>query len=401
MNKALKDMLDKESESSIGNVLDATIDYGYYSSGFAFIDACVSPLGLFPIGALTEVMGAKATAKTTVVLHAIAEAIRANPTNPPVILWNDFENQLHHMRDYALALGVDITAPNFIHRRPTTLEEGCQFILDAIRTGGINFVVIDSNAAMRPKVELDKGMGEVHQKGVRGAAISEFCRNLTSDMSEIAKHGIAPPAVIIINHIYQKLNIGMPTKVPIYDSPGSESIKFYASLRLQLTYKGAEVRQLKNPFTHEIEKIRTCSFIELFVEKCKTSIPHKKVTFAIRYGEGIDPIMSFMKAAINCKIIKKLGNSPRLIYLLSDGTESQSYAGVFALYDFLRDNFDVLFDLAKHQVLSLWAPILKSRLPMVTYAKSIIKNDITLDATDAAFEASPDSTEDPLAISDL
>ena len=389
MNKALKELLKEEAKKSLANVIGATESFGFYPTGFPYIDTCVSVKGLFPRGSLTEIMGLKSTCKTTLVLHAIGEACRKNRDKPPTVWWADFENQLADMRLYAQALGVDITASNFIHRIPSILEDGCQDIINAVRTGGIDFVGIDSNAAMRPRVEEEKGIGETKQKGVRGYLISEFCRNLTGEMSALANKGIIPPAIIIINQLYQKLNIGKasgPPGVKIYDSPGSESIKFFAACRIELKYTGAEVRLITNPYTFDKDKIRVCSFINLFVEKSKVGIPHKKVTFAVRYGEGIDPIMSFIKAAMSINIIKKIGKSPRLIYIKSDGSESSSFAGMFQLYDFLRNNHTVLLDLVLHEKLSIWKYCLASKLPMVTYARGIMEKVITaIDESETTF----------------
>ena len=378
MNKALKKVLVEEAKKSGNKVVNVTESHGFIPTGFPFIDSCVSIKGLFPKGSLSEIMGLKSTCKTTLVLHAIAEAIRYNQDNPPVIWWADFENQLVEMKQYAKALGVDITAENFIHKRPSILEDGCQQIIDAVRTGGLDFVVIDSNAAMRPRVEAEKGLGEVHQKGVRGYAISEFIRNLTAEMSALDEKGITPPTVLIINQLYKKLNIGRtnPNAPPQFDSPGSDTIKFFAACRLELKFAGAEVREITNPYTFTKDKIRVCSFIQLFVEKSKVGIPHKKVTFTVRYGEGVDIVMNFLKAAKTLGVIKKHGNSSRLVYVTSTGQESSSFAGLFQLYDYFRNNPEVLADLAKHEKLVLWDDCLKAKLPMMKYARDLMAQEL-------------------------
>jgi protein RecA len=375
MNNALKKLLDAEASKKESLVVDAAeISHGFHSCGYTSVDQVVSPKGLFPRGAITEVMGLKSTCKTTLVLHTIGHAIaraKADGKPVPIVVWADFENQLLDMKDYALALGVDISNDHFIHLRPSTLEEGTQFIIDVVRTGEAEFVVVDSNAAMRPAKEEENGIGETHQKGLRSLLISEFMRNLTAEMSKISNQGKVPPTVLIINQVYLKLNINGPSfGGPQYDSPGSGAIKFYAACRLEVKSRGHEMRVRTDPYTQEKEKIRSATFIQLFVEKCKVAIPHNKTQFAVRYGEGIDALLSFMKAAITLKIIKK--NGARLSYTYTDGTDSKSRAGFYGLYDYLRANPDEALKIAQHTCLQQWEPILKARQPWVEYARQVM-----------------------------
>lgn len=380
MNKLLQKMLSDEAKKANCSVVrDNEVDYGFVPTYFPFIDFTVSSKGLFPKGTISEIMGLKSSCKTTLVLHALAEAIRDNPDNPPNILWSDFEGQLLGMKPYVQAIGIDITAENFIHSRPAYLEEGCQFIIDAVKTGDINFVVVDSNAAMRPKVE-DKGIGEVHQKGYRSYLISQFIRNLNGEMNALANRGIEPPTVIIINQVYLVLNIGGPPRKgpPSYDSPGSGAIKFYAAARLEVRVRGAEYRMIINPYSLEKEKIKVCSFIELFVEKLKVGVPHRKTKFAVRYGEGVDPIMSFLRAAINAKIVRKKGDSARVVYDDAAGNEVKSFPGLLAFYDFLRDNHNVVLELAQRDSVKQWYSCLCRKLPMVDWAREKMKEQLAL-----------------------
>jgi len=377
MNRELKKLIDKESAESASTVVKACEQsYGFWSTGFSFIDSVVSPEGLFPRGCISELMGQKSTCKTTLALHALSNAIAASQNKPPVIVWADFENQLLDMKKYAAALGVDIGADNFIHIRPTTLEEGSNFILKAVRTGGVDFIVIDSNAAMRPSTEAKNLVGGTHQKGLRSLLISEFIRNLNADMMAVSNSGRVPPTVIILNQVYLKLNIGGPPSFgpPQYDSPGSGSIKFYAAARYELKQTGSEYRKLKNQFTLEDMRIRAATYITLFVEKCKVAIPHNKVSFAVRFGEGVDPLLSFMKAAEKAGIIKK--NGARFSAILPDGNTTSSYAGFYGLYDALRADHALAIKIAENSEVRQWHSILSARMPWVEYARKVMVADI-------------------------
>jgi len=377
VNEKLRKLLEVETKSSVSKVVSASEQsYGFVSCGFHFIDCCVSPNGLFPKGAVSEIMGLKSTCKTTLVLHVLSHAIaiaKHNNKPMPVIVWADFENQLLDMKQYAAALGVDIAAENFIHIRPSTLEDGTNFILNSVRTGGVDFVVVDSNAAMRPSVEAKNLVGGTHQKGLRSLLISEFMRNLTGDMSEVSNSGRVPPTVIIINQVYIKLNIGGPPRAgpPQYDSPGSGAIKFYASCRLELKAAGFEYRTVKDLFTFESEKVKSASYIKLFVEKSKVSIPHKRTQFVVRYGEGVDPVFTFLKAAAKVGLITMKGSS-RFVY---EGS-SKSYAGFFGLYTFFRENPDELLVLASNEKVKHWKPILEARIPWFQFAQQVMKDTI-------------------------
>jgi protein RecA len=356
----------------LGGAAPADVDHGFFKTGFPFIDRVVSEEGLFPRGGIVELMGLKSTCKTTLALHAIGEAMRAN--KDLVVWWDDYESQLQGMADYAKALGVDITSPNFIHNTPITLQEGGNAMEKAVLTGGVDIFVVDSTASMRPAQEMDNDLGDTKQAGLRGKLISELLRNITANLNQVIKQGDKPPAIIFINQLYQRLDIKNPNLPPMYDSPASNALKFFASARVELKVKGFEKRKVLNPFTLEKEDTRVATLIEAMAEKNKVGVPFQKAYFCVRYGEGVDPIMSFMKAAMVARVIRNKGNSSRMEYAI-DGNVSDSHASMLHLHDFLRDNHDIVIKLSEQDpALSVWTKCLKNKLPMVSYARKVMAN---------------------------
>jgi recombination protein RecA len=248
------------------------------STGSLELDAALGVGGL-PRGRVVEIFGPEASGKTTLALHAIAEAQRAGGTCAFV----DAEHALDPK--YAETLGVN--TEDLLISQPDTGEQALDITEVLVRSGAIDVVVIDSVAALVPRAEIEGEMGDAHV-GLQARLMSQALRKLTAAISK------SRTCVIFINQIREKIGVmfGNPET-----TTGGRALKFYASVRLDIR----RIAAIKDGDTV------VGSRVKVKVVKNKVAPPFREAEFDIVYGEGISRASSLIDLGTQQKIIEKSG----------------------------------------------------------------------------------------------
>jgi recombination protein RecA len=237
--------------------------------------------GGYPRGRLIEIYGPESSGKTTLTLHAIAEMHRQGG----IAAFIDAEHALDVT--YARRLGVDVD--RLLVSQPDYGEQALEIADALIRSSGVDLVVIDSVAALVPKVELDGEIGD-QQVGLQARMMSKAMRMLTGITHRTGS------TVIFINQIRQKIGVqfGSPET-----TTGGNALKFYASVRLDVRRIG----KVKDKDAEDAIGART----RVRVVKNKMAPPFRKAEFEIRYGDGICREAELVDLGIEAAVIKKSG----------------------------------------------------------------------------------------------
>jgi recombination protein RecA len=280
--KALQLTLDKlEKAYGKGTVMklgDTAIEeMDVISSGSVSLDLALGVKG-FPKGRIVEIFGPESSGKTTVALHAIAEAQKAGG----VAAFIDAEHAFD--RFYAEKLGVD--TENLLVSQPDNGEQALEIADNLIRSGAIDILVIDSVAALTPKAEIEGEMGD-SQMGLQARLMSKALRKLTGSINK------AHTCCIFINQLREKIGVmfGNPET-----TTGGNALKFYASLRLDIR-KASQIKE-----GDEVIGTRT----KVKIVKNKVAPPFKKAEFDIMYGEGISKVGEIVDLGVELGVIKKV-----------------------------------------------------------------------------------------------
>jgi recombination protein RecA len=247
-------------------------------SGSLGLDLAVG-IGGLPRGRIIEIYGPESSGKTTLALHAIAEAQRRGGT----CAFIDAEHALDPI--YARKLGVDVD--NLLISQPDAGEQALEIADTLVRSGAVDILVVDSVAALVPRAELEGEMGDSHM-GLHARLMSQALRKITGSVSR------SNCMLIFLNQIRMKIGVmfGNPET-----TTGGNALKFYASLRLEIRRIG----QIKE--RDEVVGNQT----RVKVVKNKLAPPFRQVEFDIMYGEGISKVGELLDLGVKAAVVEKSG----------------------------------------------------------------------------------------------
>ncbi|WP_028245111.1 recombinase RecA [Pseudoclavibacter soli] len=278
-------------------------------TGSIALDAALG-IGGLPRGRIVEIYGPESSGKTTVALHALANAQKAGG----IAAFVDAEHALDP--EYARKLGVDID--QLLVAQPDTGEQALEIADMLIRSGSIDVIVIDSVAALVPRAELEGDMGDSHV-GLQARLMSQALRKLTGALAQ------SKTTAIFINQLREKVGVffGSPET-----TSGGKALKFYASVRLDIR----RIETLKDSGNAVGNRTR------VKVVKNKMAPPFKQAEFDILYGEGISREGSLLDFGVEHEIVRKSG-----AWYTYEG--EQLGQGKENARQFLKDHADIATDI--------------------------------------------------------
>jgi recombination protein RecA len=281
----------KGSVMKLGDRMAGAEGVEVISTGSIALDSALGVGGL-PKGRIVEIYGPESSGKTTLALHAVAQAQKKGG----LAAYIDAEHALDP--EYARKLGVDVE--NLFISQPDSGEQALEIADQLVRSGALDIIVVDSVAALVPKAEIDGEMGDSHV-GLQARLMSQALRKMTATISKTGT------CVVFINQIRMKIGVmfGNPET-----TTGGNALKFYASVRLDVrsiqSIKGSTGDPLVAAKDEDASVIGKKTKVK--VVKNKVAPPLKLATFDIMYGEGISRTSELVELGTQLEIIQKSGS---------------------------------------------------------------------------------------------
>lgn len=294
-----------------------TMDIDTISTGSLSLDIATG-IGGYPLGRIIEIYGPESSGKTTLAIHAVAEAQKIGLKAAYIDAENAFD------REYASALGVDVNRLYFA--QPDCGEDCLDIATKLISSGKIGICVIDSVAALIPKAELEGAMGE-SRVGLQARLMSQALRKMVGIIKK------SNCLCIFINQIREKIGVlfGNPET-----TTGGNALKFYASMRLEVR-KSSQIKD-GDEATANLTKVK--------IVKNKCAPPFRKAEFEIEYGKGINKFNEVIEMAINLDIIHKSGS-----WFSYDNTKIGQ--GKQTVIEILKDNPELFEEIEQQIILTI------------------------------------------------
>lgn len=311
--EAARQQIDKQfGKGSLMKLGDnpANLDIACISSGSLLLDEALG-VGGYPRGRIIEIYGPESSGKTTLALHAIAEAQKAGG----IAAFIDAEHALDPT--YAKKLGVN-TDELWISQ-PDTGEQALEIAESLVRSGAVDIIIVDSVAALTPQAEIEGDMGDSHM-GLQARLMSQALRKLTGILAK------SNTTIIFINQIRMKIGVmfGNPET-----TTGGNALKFYSSVRI-------DVRKIESISKGADDIVG--NRVRVKIVKNKVSPPFKKVELDLLFGEGISYTASILDAALKYNMVEKSGSW----YAYNGEKIGQGRDNAIA---FLKDNKDIADEL--------------------------------------------------------
>ncbi len=289
----------------------APSDIETISTGSLSLDLALGVGGL-PRGRVIEIYGPESSGKTTLCLHAIAEAQKAGGSAAFI--------DAEHALDVGYAKKLNVNVEELLVSQPDTGEQSLEITETLVRSGAIDLIVVDSVAALVPRAEIEGEMGDSHM-GLQARLMSQALRKLTGSISK------SQTTLIFINQIRMKIGVmfGNPET-----TTGGNALKFYSSVRL-------DIRRIES--IKEGQEV-TGSRVRVKVVKNKTAPPFKQAEFDIMFAEGISKVGELVDLGVDKRVIEKAG----AWYSYKEDRLGQ---GREAVKTFLKSNPDIAQDIER------------------------------------------------------
>ena len=355
-------LLKQEGEGAVMSLAGEVAPIPYIPTGSFLLDI-ITGVGGLPQGRIVEFFGPESSGKSTV-LSSCASQCQKVLKKP--VLYCDYEHAIDVR--YMLAQGVDLSEEWFIYSTPDTMEQG--FRIAEAYMGIAGLIVIDSVAAMIPEAEDLGSIGNTHAGGIALPA-----RVMSSGLKKLvpacSKSGTT---LAFINQVRTKLGV---TGITTETTPGGKALKFYSSMRVKFKPIGTAKGNVLNPVTGKMEPGIVATKVQAEVVKNKCAPPFRKASFVIRFGVGVDDVMSLTALAIERGLLKKNGSFvtiPDRYHGTGVATKLQGLEKVFAYF---RDEWPTGFSLLEDDLKEL---VLKDFATLNTSAYQVDADESDIDA---------------------